>query len=815
MSQTPRNTYQYQVGGSLENNNLTYVRRQADIDLEEHLSKGDFCYILNARQMGKSSLRVQVMERLRHSGFACAAIDISSIGTADIILEQWYFGVIDILITRFKLYKNFDLDTWWTENSLFSPVQRLSKFIQTVLLEKISEKIVIFIDEIDSVLSLPFNLDDFFALIRECYNRRGDEIGYRRLTFALIGVCKPSDLILDKRRTPFNIGQAIELTGFQINEAQPLAHGLEKIGNSQLLMQVILEWTGGQPFLTQKICKLLLNEGDVPVGEENIWVEKLVRTKIIENWEAQDEPEHLRTIRDRILHSHQQRTGQLLGLCHDILKGNEVGADGSPEKIELRLTGLVVKQQDKLKIYNRVYEAIFNRNWVNKELNNLRPVFYAKAISAWNESGDISCLLQGERLRNALSWAADKRLSDIDIQFLTKCRNLALQNLENALEEEKRAKHELDKIYKKAKRQIQFGSKLLGISIFTAICISVLFYTGIQQVLSILEKGNIALELQRQSKNANINILTQAIKKLETTNKLGKTNTSINYLIDSQYSESFLKEAFQNILYRIVEKNEFKHQDLVYDAEFSPDGKIIATASREGIAKLWKTANKEDYYFQHQAAVNSLTFSPNGKIIATASSDGTVQLRDTEQQKSITLYHKKRVDQKPCDYEVNKINLKISCSKEVSIPVNKVIFSPDGQIVATASNDFIKLWNAQGKKTASISGVSSVNNITFSSDSKIIAAAFDDGTASLFNLQGQKLTTLQHLNAARNIVFSPSGKIIATAFDDGTVKLWNYQGQELATLKHQDKVQDVSFSSNGKIIATVSNDGTASLWNKN
>ncbi|WP_445242439.1 AAA-like domain-containing protein [Microcoleus vaginatus] len=252
----------YQVGGSLTNNAPNYVKRQADDDLYNGLKAGEFCYVLNSRQMGKSSLQVRTIQRLRNEEIACAAIDISEIGNRGVTPEQWYAGLLRILENNFNLSDIVNVRTWWRDRNFLTPVQRLSEFIETVLLPNISSNIVIFIDEIDSILALDFPADDFLALIRSCYNKRAHNSEFDRLTWALLGVASPTDLCHEKNvssNTPFNIGKAIELTGFDETEAQPLAAGLAELTDSpHEVLREVLYWTGGQPFLTQKLCKLLL-----------------------------------------------------------------------------------------------------------------------------------------------------------------------------------------------------------------------------------------------------------------------------------------------------------------------------------------------------------------------------------------------------------------------------------------------------------------------------------------------------------------------------------------------------------------------------
>ncbi|MEH2318250.1 AAA-like domain-containing protein [Nostoc sp.] len=507
----------YQIGASLSSDAPSYVQRQADEKFYQKLREGKFCYVLNSRQMGKSSLRVRTMQRLEAEGTVCAAIDLTGIGKHKVTISQWYGGIVYALVESCQLEEKFDFDwqIWWQEHQkILDPVRCLSLFIEQVLLKKIQQPIVIFVDEIDRVLSQDFSLDDFFALIRFFQNQRVDKPIFERLTFALLGVATPSDLITDKTQTPFNIGEEIELHGFQLEEIQPLIKGLQgRFDNPRRVIEEILDWTGGQPFLTQKLCKLMVDES---FKDNPCTVSELVRAKIIDNWESQDNPEHLRTIRNRIC-SDDQRASYLLELYHQVRQSGELASNNSIEVSELQLSGLVVKRQDKLKVYNHIYREIFDSNWIKKQLNNLRP--YSENFRFWvaSRGADESRLLRGKALQEADEWARDKNLSYQDKQYLAASKEkeiqeeIAAQEQEAALSRERMDKEAaearnqlLSEANKKAQRRISIGIVVLVLAILGAATIGLSSRNQMkktqEEVETVKQLNKLAGELENNSK---------------------------------------------------------------------------------------------------------------------------------------------------------------------------------------------------------------------------------------------------------------------------------------------------------------------------
>jgi WD40 repeat protein len=222
-------------------------------------------------------------------------------------------------------------------------------------------RLIVFVDEIDIVQSLPFPTDELFAAIRELYNRRATEPQLANLNFCLLGVAAPSDLVSDPRITPFNIGVRIELDDFTEAEAAALGDGLGESGAREEHLRRVLHWTGGHPYLTQRLCQEVVAQRN-GAGVDDICGEIFLSQR------AREHENNLLFVRERILQSHADLAA-LLGLYSRVLRRRRVPADdNNPLVGELRLAGICRAESGALRVRNRVYRRVFDPAWIRDSM---------------------------------------------------------------------------------------------------------------------------------------------------------------------------------------------------------------------------------------------------------------------------------------------------------------------------------------------------------------------------------------------------------------------------------------------------------------
>lgn len=430
----------FQAGGSLSTDLPSYIERQADKELVQNIKEGEFCYVLTARQMGKSSLKVRAMKHLEQLGWKAISIDLTAFGTTGFSTEQWYYTFLVEIIDALNIDDTL-FDEWWYSKSALTPVARMSAFWEEIILANIEQKIAIFIDEVDTMLSLDnqFSTDDFFAALRAIYNKRSKFSKFERLNFAIFGVATPYDLMSDSERTPFNIGIPIPLQCFSLSETLNLKQGFSnKEATNQTILERILYWTQGQPFLTQSLCQKCSRLNST-LDEALTKVDEVVKSNFFKT-DILGMP-HFSNIQGRVI-ANEKYNLRMLDIYRSILKeGNYTINQRNREILYLKLSGLVEEVDEKLQIANPIYKYIFDVKWLEKSYGNIDRKFNTD-LQRWlktNRSKDA--LLKGTVLTDAEQWTEGRDdLSNDERDFLEASRYATIEETNERRVQEERKK---------------------------------------------------------------------------------------------------------------------------------------------------------------------------------------------------------------------------------------------------------------------------------------------------------------------------------------------------------------------------------------
>ncbi len=834
----------YVTGGSLHSDAASYVERRADHDLFQALLEGQFCYVLTARQMGKSSLMVRTAGRLRAAGVKVAAMDLTSIGGQNVTADQWYHGLLDTLGQELDLED--ELEDFWRANLHLGPLHRMMKALRRVVLAKFDRedsdasratvdaaskeddepggvRLVLFSDEIDFVRSLPFHTDEFFAAIRECYNHRPLDPAYRRLTFCLLGVATPSDLIKDTGTTPFNVGRRIEINDFTPAEAAPLARGLqvgqtqEAIERSRELLSRVLYWTEGHPYLTQKMCRVAaeaLRGTNASSRYAHLSAVRFIDQICAELFFAPGAPsrdDNLIFVRDRLLRDREDRA-EVLELYRKVWHGRKVKDDELDPTIKLlRLSGVARVTNRCLRERNPIYQRVFNKEWIranmpDAELRRQREAYLRGVI--WTAS--VSALI----------------IAVLVILSLVTMRQTFLANLAEA-----RALRSSGQIGQRVKALHAIGKAarsgwILGNYIeLRNEAIAALNLVDLRE-LTVLERDSgdtVGPELNASfskyavaDQNGLIRIFDTKLRKLET--ELPAMGSAVRWLRFSP-EDGYLaagygsndREGQRFVLWRVQDRHKcldlgeeinrsgwdmnfssglvavginendiqlFSLKDGVSTLEtvlsegrknvrrvaslrFDPKGGRLAYSNRAGLfVSVWEIATRKNEQHQHPDEIIDMDWNPSGEQLATACKNGDIYLLDLR----------------------TKLKDRIHRTSAQFVPP-EVSFNRGGTLLATVCSDLsLRLWRPQNQlqilASFQAADLKAAVGLRFSSDDLQLAMHAGDHRVRLFSIEGGSELRTFHGEpdtggAFQSIGFGDEGRVLFGAGPRAGICLWD------------------------------------------
>ncbi len=758
------------TGGTLPPGADCYVTRPADTELLEALMRGELCYVLSSRQMGKSSLMVRTARKVRERGASAILFDLTGIGS-NVTPEQWYLG----MLCQFGDATNRldEILNHWDGMRQLSPLQRFVSCMRSIAAETASGPIVVFIDEIDYVTLLPFSTDEFFAAIRECHNRKATDDALGRLTFCLLGVAVPSDLIQDASTTPFNVGRRIILTDFSMDETRILEQGLKASSAVAVrtLMQRVLYWTGGHPYMTQRVCAALV-EGQGGTRKD---VDRAVRDMFMQEASRDLDPSLAFVERCLIAYSLEQET--IISIYHRILLGERIVLDeADPVHNRLILSGAIRQCDGCLRVRNRIFSTVFNREWAARQLPRteiqMQRFVYLRGI------------------RRGV-------LMSIYTVFVFVAAGIAvLSSHRQAVLSQMRARADEDRAYRLA-YDYRFVAILERINHFG-------LWPGVETLKATQPTGGNE-DLRRFEWYYLDKVVHQGRR---TVDWLPGAVCAISWNAPGTRfvaGTGDMARIWQGELQDFSQRKLHLGQHIISSNVMSPFGNLAAIATEDGVIRIKRVADGADVtpaggFPCEKDHLLSVAWSKNGKMLAAAGAGGVIRV-----------------------FEANVGKVIRRMPAEGRLPARgvwKIAFSNNNRTLAAACDDgMLRIFDAlTGQQLSQIKAHRTyIHSVDYGPDGKTVATAGGDGAVQLWDTSSNPPQLLQrmlgHTSYVYDVAISPDGRSVASTGWDKSVRIWDAQtGLQRRFIATQTDGFAVAYRPDSKQIAVGMSSGEVRVY---